>query len=160
MKMKKISIIILIITIVAFVGILWRNYSRRVLDLDMDMCDENGNVIHVKVDAILHRKPGKSWKFEGEVRYGDKVFTSWKYDPSWRFVPVGLETSERMDSFYEWLNGFLVADRKDGTYYFMTYQQKGGSDAINYFEPASTKEEAERIEEIWSEVFHGDGDAF
>lgn len=117
--MKKSSKILIIITVVAFMVMLWLNYSRRVLDIEMDMCDENGNVIHVAVDAVLHRKPGKSWKFKGEVRYGDKVFTNWKYDP-YRLVTVEYAASGNGEWPKEWLNSFWVADRKDGTYYFTT----------------------------------------
>ncbi|MDE6874294.1 MAG: hypothetical protein K2P87_07525 [Lachnospiraceae bacterium] len=156
--MKRTTKIILAAVAIAAILLLsseiWRNYSRRLLDLDMDMCDENGNVIHVTVDAVLHRKKGILWGFEGQIRYDGKVFTDWRYDPD-RLVLGEYAASGKWGRPDEWLNGFLVADRKDGTYYFMTYQESVNGKVIDYFGPASTKEEAERINDIWVQVFRG-----
>ncbi len=92
--MKKSTKIILAAVAIAAIFLLsselWRNYSRRVLDLDMDMCDENGNVVHVTVDATQHRKPGGSWRFIGQIRFNGKIFTNGRYEQQRRvFMHIG-----------------------------------------------------------------------
>lgn len=164
-KSCKVVIVALVSISVIIAAIkIWTNYSRKILDLEMDMCDENGNVIHVIVDAVLRRGWGESWKFHGKIYYGDKTFTDWEYGD--QLVTVEFKESGNWNWPEEWINGFLFVERKEGTYYFMTYQQLGEvyRDAsgkysypnhTNYFGPANTKEESDRISDIWVEVFRG-----
>ena len=88
--MKKTTKIILATIAITAIFLLsseiWRNYSRRVLDLDMDMCDENGNVVHVTVDATQHRKPGESWRFIGQIYFDGKIFANGRYEEEERLV--------------------------------------------------------------------------
>lgn len=148
---------------------LWTNYSHRAINLEMDMCDENGNVIHVTVDGVLRRGWGEPWKFKGEICYDGKIFTDWEeYRDG--LVPLEFKASGKIMGLpKEWLNSFEVADREDGTYYFMPYQRQGEirqdghsrsmvfreDDSVNYFGPASTGEEAKRIRDLWVQVIRG-----
>ena len=159
--MKKSTKVILAAVAIAAILLLsseiWRNYSRRVLDLDMDMCDENGNVVHVIVDATQHRKPGESWRFIGQIYFDGKIFTNGRYEEE-RLVTTEFIASGQWAWPDEWSSSFSVAEKKDGTYYFMTYQLRGDckdswyankDNTFQYFGPASTKEEAERIRDLW-----------
>ena len=146
---KILNILALAALIISIAAKLWMSYSRKPLDLEMDMCDLNGNVIHVTVDAVLHRglKEPWNWKFKGELQFGDKVFTDSKWEE--RLVPPDMKYST-MARPKEWVNSFRFREKEGETYYFMPYQcgyEEG--DYTNYFGPASTKEEAERICDIW-----------
>lgn len=159
MKIMKRStkVIIVIVVVAAIVSKFWLDYSHRTLDLEMDMCDERGNVVHVMVNAVMHRRLGRAWRldgFDGEICFDNKVFIRGIYEED-SLVTAEFENSTWPD---EWISSFSVADMEDGTYYFMVYQTRGESkdhwearedNTFHYFGPASTKEEAEKIRKAW-----------
>lgn len=156
--MKRFAkVIAVVVTIGMITSKLYLDYSCRILDFEMDMCDEKGNVIHVAVDGILYRKSGKRWRLEGKICYGSKVFVNRGYDQD-GFVREELKVSQDWSWPDEWISSFSVADIGENTYYFMVYQLRGSSknhwdatenNTFSYFGPASRKEEAEKIRRAW-----------
>lgn len=170
MKLKMRKSVKITIGIVSFVFIiiagvlLWKHCSYKPVSLEIEMCDENGNVIHVSVDGGLRYQWKKlawneSWKFEGEVCFDGKVFTTGSY-----YYPEMLVPLEWKDEFRfppEWVNCFRFLEWEGETYYWMSYQNPeeaaSPSDLStcgrNYYGPSTSEEESERIIRILHELF-------
>ena len=158
---KRTEIILVIVVVAAIISKFWLDYSRKTLEIEMDMCDTKGNVIHVIVNGVVHRKSGRDWRrFEGEICYDNKVFVNGTYEQEDRLVTTEFEASQTsiISLPTEWIASFSVAERENNIYYFMTYQTNEESEnpwtsrednTFQYFGPASTKEEAEKIQKAW-----------
>lgn len=156
-----IGIVSLALMIIASV-LLWKHYSYKPVHLEIQMCDEDGNVIYVSVDGGLRyrwKKSGwnESWRFEGEVSFDGKVFTTGSYYHPDTLVP--LEWKDNFSHPSEWVNCFRFIEWEGETFYWMSYQNSAETASPsdlpigNYYGPAASEEECERIIRILHELY-------